>query len=97
MARKWTALILDFCGGERWGLIPCLWKKSGKACGMVCGKTVGKVVKKFAESDFCTQSGVKVGDFHLMVEKFCRGFTHGKNRGRGEVLHSFHSPYYHYY
>lgn len=60
-------------------------------------ETCGKVLHMLGLVEFYTENVVKVGVFHDMVEKFCRGIYTYNNRGGSGVLHSFHSPYYYYY
>lgn len=96
--------ILDFfCGAIKFlftcfpvGLIVVvqnLWESLCVSLWEMCGKVLqGLWIKKLY-----TYFVVKMGVFHVMVEKFYRRFCTYFNRGNMVVLHNFHSPYYYYY
>ncbi len=57
----------------------------------------GKVFCHVWKNKFYTSLVGKILVFHVLVEKFYKGFCTQFNRGNLLVLHSFHRPYYYYY
>ena len=57
----------------------------------------GKVFRYVWKNKFYTNLVGKILVFHVLVEKFYKGFYTQLNRGNLLVLHSFHRPYYYYY